>query len=301
MLEELLDPDLKEDQRRCGPVDPGRPPGYPRNGGGRAPLQVIPGAAGDCGGASVTPEEGTCGSWPSGRGVERLLRVDSVITSVQFQARGQFMSPNPSTRQPRTNLRIGAVDDHPVILAGVSEGLRWHLPGAVVAPVTRHVSEFLEANPTVDVVLLDVELHDGSDAADNVRRLTARGWPVLLFTQDLRLQLVARTFRAGAAGILSKGEDLATIARAVLEVAAGEPYLSPEWAAAISQDEGWTAPNLAPREVEAIRLYAAGRLTSVARRLGSARTRHGRTCCGHGRSTLPADRPTRRQTFTSGP
>jgi len=169
----------------------------------------------------------------------------------------------------RSDLRIGAVDDHPVILAGVSEGLRWHLPGSTVAPVTRTVEAFIQANPVVDLVLLDIELHDGTDPADNVRRLTTKGWPVLLFTQDPRLHLVSRTFRAGASGILSKGEDLATIAHAVGLVAAGMPYLSSEWAVAVAQDELWTAPNLTPREVDAIRLYAAGmKLSSVARRLG---------------------------------
>lgn len=166
------------------------------------------------------------------------------------------------------DLRIGAVDDHPIILAGVSEGLRWHLPGAVVAPVTKTVGDFLATEPAVDVILLDIELRDGSDPADNVRRLTARGWPILLFTQDPRVRLVARTFRAGASGILSKSEDLATIAYAVNLVASGVPYLSSEWAVAVAQDEAWTTPNLAPREVEAVRLYAAGmKLTSVARRL----------------------------------
>ncbi|MBK8729618.1 MAG: response regulator transcription factor [Tetrasphaera sp.] len=150
----------------------------------------------------------------------------------------------------------------------MSEGLRWHLPGATVAPVTRTVHDLLQANPVVDLILLDIELHDGTDPAENVRKLTAKSWPVLLFTQDPRLHLVSRTFRAGASGILSKGEDLATIAHAVGLVASGMPYLSSEWAVAVAQDELWTAPNLAPREVEAVRLYAAGmKLTSVARRL----------------------------------
>lgn len=169
----------------------------------------------------------------------------------------------------RSDLRIGAVDDHPVILAGVSEGLRWHLPGCAVQPVARSVDAFIQALPLVDLVLLDIELNDGTDPADNVRRLTGKGWPVLLFTQDPRLHLVARTFRAGASGILAKSEDLATVAHAIGLVASGEPYLSSAWAAAVAQDEVWATPNLTPREIEAIRLYAAGlKLTSVARRLG---------------------------------
>lgn len=168
-----------------------------------------------------------------------------------------------------TVLRIGAIDDHPVILAGLGEALRWHLPNSVVVPIAQSLSEFLESDPNVDLVLLDVELHDDSDPADNVAQLKARGWPVVLFTQEQRHRLVSRAFRAGADGLLSKGEDLAVIARAVAMVASGEPYLSSDWAAALASDEDWIIPSLTPREVEALRLYAAGmKLVSVARQLG---------------------------------
>ena len=204
----------------------------------------------------------------TGNDVEPTSHATASATRHIDQGSRTLLRDQPAAPQ-RTDLRIGAVDDHPVILAGVSEGLRWHLPGCTVAPVTRTVEALVRANPVVDLVLLDIELHDGTDPADNVRSLTSKGWPVLLFTQDPRLRLVSRTFRAGAAGILSKGEDLATIAHAVGLVASGMPYLSSECAVAVAQDELWTAPNLTPREVDAIRLYAAGmKLSSVARRLG---------------------------------
>lgn len=166
-------------------------------------------------------------------------------------------------------VRIGAVDDHPVILAGLSQALQWHLPGCVLGPVARTVDAYLRHPVEVDVILLDLELHDGSDPAENVVRLLALKTPVLIFTQDHRNGLVNRAFMAGASGILSKAEDLAVIARAITTVLGGEPYLSPDWAAIVAQDEDWASPNLAPREMEAVRLYAAGmKLSSVARRLG---------------------------------
>lgn len=172
-------------------------------------------------------------------------------------------------RHDSEGLRIGAIDDHPVILAGLGEALRWHLPESSVSPIARTVDEFLGTGIEVDLVLLDVELHDSSDAADNVGRLKSREWPVVLFTQEQREHLVARAFRAGADGLLSKGEDLAVIARAVATVASGQPYLSPDWAAALASDEEWITPSLAPREIEALRFYAAGmKLVSVARQLG---------------------------------
>lgn len=166
-------------------------------------------------------------------------------------------------------VRIGAVDDHPVILTGIAQGVRWHIPEAVVAPVERTVVAFLAAATTpVDLVLLDVELHDGTDPAENVASIRARGWPVLMFTQDQRHHALARCLRAGASGILSKGEDLLTMAEAVRAVLCGEPFLSSDWAAVLATDGTWIGPNLTPRESEAVRLYASGmKLASVARRL----------------------------------
>jgi len=170
--------------------------------------------------------------------------------------------------QPR-QVRIGAVDDHPVILAGLTQGLRWHIPESTVRPIERTVADFVSrAEGRIDVVLLDVELHDGTDAAANVEALRGRGWPVLMFTQDQRHHALARCLHAGAAGILSKGEDLATIAEAVRTVIRGEPFLSADWAALLADDGHMLAPHLTPREMESVRLYAAGmKLTSVARRL----------------------------------
>ena len=57
-------------------------------------------------------------------------------------------------------------------------------------------------------------------------------------------------------------------AEAVLTVAGGEPYLSPEWALALYGNDAWGVPSLAPREAEALKLYAAGLpLKLVARRM----------------------------------
>lgn len=66
-------------------------------------------------------------------------------------------------------LCVGAIDDHPIALAGLTQGLRWYLSTAVVDPVARTVQEFLAADTRqVRVVLLDLQLDDGSDPAENV-------------------------------------------------------------------------------------------------------------------------------------
>ena len=74
---------------------------------------------------------------------------------------------------------------------------------------------------------------------------------------------IVRALRAGAAGIVGKHEPLDVLVDAIAQVAAGEPLVNPEWAAVAEGD-----PELAPREAEAVRLYAAGLpLKSVARRM----------------------------------
>jgi DNA-binding NarL/FixJ family response regulator len=181
----------------------------------------------------------------------------------------RFMPRWNMTWAPRP-LAFGAIDDHPVILTGLAEGLRPRLPaGSRLWPVARTVSELLAWPGDLDVVLMDLELHDDTDPADNVVKLRARGWPVIIFTQDPRHAKVARAFRSGASGLLSKSEDLDVIAQALLVVASGEGYLSKEWASAIAADLELVAPALSEREFAAVQLYAGGlKLTSVARRLG---------------------------------
>ncbi len=163
-------------------------------------------------------------------------------------------------------LRVAAVDGHPAILDGVAESLRRYLPQAALTEVAPTVAKLVARDPAVDVVLLDIGLDDGSDLEDNVSQLRSRGWPVLLYTQERRPGPIARAFRAGAAGLVGKHEDLEMLAKAIRSVAAGDIHLTPEWAAAVEAD---TLPQLAPREAEAVRLYATGLpLKSVARRMG---------------------------------
>ena len=163
-------------------------------------------------------------------------------------------------------IRVAAVDDPPAILGGVTEGLRRYLPQAAVTEVARTVAKLLARDPQVDIVLLDVVLDDGSDIEDNVTRLRERGWPVLLYTQERRPGPIARAFRAGAAGLVGKHQDLEMLASAIRSVVSGHPHLTSDWAAALEAD---ALPQLAPREAEAVTLYATGLpLKSVARRMG---------------------------------
>lgn len=209
-------------------------------------------------------------------------------TCVSGARRGAAVDAGPVTRQPagpsevptvmrRTwhddpvmSPRVAIVDDHPAILDGAEAALRRGLPTVeiVVAGSTAAALDGLGSDQ-LDVVVLDVSLGDGSDPPTIVADLVRRDLGVLLYTQDTRRGLIARCFQAGAAGIVPKRADVAVLVEAVLTVAAGEPYLSPEWALALYGDDLWGVPRLAPREAEALKLYAAGLpLKLVARRMG---------------------------------
>ncbi len=171
----------------------------------------------------------------------------------------------------RGTLRVGVVDDHPLMSAGVAAELAGQLDLNVICSSAVTVDELMAGDRCLDVVLLDVRLDDESEPEANVARLTEHGWKVLLYTQERRPAVLGRCFLAGALGMVDKHDDPSVLAKAVQVAAGGEPFLSADWAAAVSAITDGRVPELAPREAEVLKLYAAGLpMKSVARRVGIA-------------------------------
>ncbi|SFB25957.1 response regulator [Cellulomonas marina] len=163
---------------------------------------------------------------------------------------------------------VAVVDDHPTVRLGVRAALEACLPG-VRTVLTSTPNALLAAPRPPDVVVLDLQLGDGVDPAVTVGALVQQGARVLLHTQEPRPTLVARCLRAGAAGVVGKGEPVESLVAAVRAVARGERWLGGPFAAVLEPGERRRAPQLTPRELEAVRLYAGGLpLKSVARRMG---------------------------------
>ncbi len=210
-------------------------------------------------------------SWNSGpRYAERMIARDPHLGVVPPAARRGAEQPDASPAVDdgtahRGPVRVGAVDDHPAILSGLLAGLS-QPPRTFVCAVAETVAELLDFGAAMDIVLLDLRLADDSDPETNVHTLIEHGLPVLLYTQERRQPLVARALQAGASGVVGKHEPMSTLAQAVSRVVDGGVWFSAEWAEAIRSGIG---PELAPRETEAITLYAAGLpLKSVATRMG---------------------------------
>ncbi len=151
-------------------------------------------------------------------------------------------------------VRVGVVDDHDLLLAGVRALMSAHNSPAEFVAGTKSVDALLDGGHELDVVLLDVRLSDGSRADENVRRLCEAGWAVLLHA-DLRHREVGPTLhRTPAAGVVWKNRGALTLLEAVVTVARGQ-----DWSDRFLNGLTVNGAQLTERETEVLRAYANGR------------------------------------------
>ncbi len=154
-------------------------------------------------------------------------------------------------------MRIAIVDDHDLVslafeaLLADEEGLR------CVARVAR-VAELVQRPCNIDLVVLDLQLADGSAPAENIAALTAWGSRVLVLTSGENPYLVREASRADPLGIVRKSAPADVVLEAVSRAARGEPIATPEWASALDSDPLLASAPLTAREREVLELYASG-------------------------------------------
>jgi DNA-binding NarL/FixJ family response regulator len=169
----------------------------------------------------------------------------------------------------RTPLNVLIVDDHDIVRLGVRHVLAsLGRPGSVrEAASMREAMQALAAAP-VDLVLLDLGLGDDLALAGlpRLRDLspTARILVLSSMPEDLYAE---RCLRAGADGFVAKSALSATLLDAVRTVLSGQIWVSPgQRDALLRRATGRAAgptgrPELSTRELEVLRLVAAGRST----------------------------------------
>jgi two-component system nitrate/nitrite response regulator NarL len=165
---------------------------------------------------------------------------------------------------------IAAVDDHPIILDSVAD---WVLADEsdIRVVATAATVDALLAGPgrRADVVLLDLDLGDGTTVEDNVAAILAAGPAVLVLSASDRPLAVRAAMRAGARGYALKNEQADQIRSAIREVAAGRDWISSRLAYILATDDAVGRPTLSHQERRALQLYATGLpMKSVARKMG---------------------------------
>ncbi len=164
---------------------------------------------------------------------------------------------------------VAAVDDHPIVLDGVS-GWVMAAEGDIRVVATAATVDGLLAGPgrQARVVLLDVDLGDGTTVERNVAAIRAAGPAVLVLAASDKPVAVRAAMRAGALGYALKNEETGQIRAAIREVAAGQDWISPRLAYIFATDEASDRPSLSPQEARVLQLYATGMpMKSVARRM----------------------------------
>lgn len=162
---------------------------------------------------------------------------------------------------------IAVIDDHELVREGLASLISGgeHPVGHLV-----YVGESpgAAAQLAPQIALLDVDLGPGSPRlADSVTQLMAAGARVLLISAFEDAVAVRAAMTAGALGFVPKRASVEVLREALETVAAGEFYLSVDLAAILASAA--ESPELSPRELDVLRLYASGlKLTAVANQLG---------------------------------
>jgi DNA-binding NarL/FixJ family response regulator len=113
-----------------------------------------------------------------------------------------------------TRIRVGVVDAHDLLLAGARALLSARNSPADFVVGANTVDGLIDSGQDLDVVVLDVRLADGSTARDNVRRLRAEGWCVLLHADVRHREAGPALLQSPAAGLVWKNDGARALASA---------------------------------------------------------------------------------------
>jgi two-component system, NarL family, invasion response regulator UvrY len=161
-------------------------------------------------------------------------------------------------------LQVLIVDDHPIVISGCRALLEAD-PGVEVVEAQdgpAGFTAFFAHQP--DVALIDINL-PGLSGLELMRRILERepAARLVIFSMNDDPVIAARAIEAGARGYIAKNDDPALFADAVRQVANGGLYLHSDTARQIAFLRAGANANaissLSPRELEILRLLAAGR------------------------------------------
>lgn len=157
---------------------------------------------------------------------------------------------------PPSVLKVALLDDHDVVRHGshlhLSTDPRFDVVGNHAS--TRALVNTLQQHQ-VDVAVVDYTLGEGDLQGMELLRMLRRRFPqvrVLMFSANVHHVMVSNALAAGAAGVVSKGESLEELARAVSRVAAGHTHVP------INYRDEHAELRLSPSEREVLQLCLAG-------------------------------------------
>jgi len=164
------------------------------------------------------------------------------------------------TRSRGPALRVAIVDDHVMVLEGITAHLRATRTDIdVVIAEASWLGLVSHAEFPVDIVLLDLNLGDGLPVATKIRALTTAGTRTIIMSRHADASSIHGALAAGALAFVPKSESAEELVAAIHAVAAGARHLSPAAARTLGSVNPVRDPGLGRQEQRAMVLYAAGR------------------------------------------
>ncbi|CAO5161343.1 Transcriptional regulatory protein LiaR [Frankia sp. AiPs1] len=166
-------------------------------------------------------------------------------------------------------IRLLIVDDHPIVRDGL-RGVFTADPDFVVVAEASDGAEAIRVAESieVDVILMDLRM-PGTGGVEAITQLRRRNHParVLVLTTFDSDRDVLPAIEAGATGYLLKDARREELLRAVRAAHAGQSVLAPSVAGTLMNRVGVREPDaLSPRELDVLRLVAAGATNQAAAR-----------------------------------
>lgn len=180
-------------------------------------------------------------------------------------------------------MRILIVDDHVIVREGIGRLLAALDPVEIVEAETTHQAMALFRKLRPDVVVLDINLRDGSglELLRRMRQEDPRA-RVVIFSMYSDVVYATSARRAGALGYVSKSASSDQLLLAVRRAARGDTYVDTAIAGEIALTAMSPAEHtnqLSNREVEILRMLADGKsLSDIADTLGVAYKTVANTC-----------------------
>jgi DNA-binding NarL/FixJ family response regulator len=160
-------------------------------------------------------------------------------------------------------IRVLLADDHGLVRAGF-RSLLGKLPEVEVVAEATDGGEALALMKVhrPDIILMDISMKgmDGLTATRQAVKESPEVRVIILSMHD-EGEYISQAFQAGAAGYLLKSGKINELREALLAVAKGEQYLSPELSVRTVVSSAPQAGGLSPRQLEVLKLIAASQTT----------------------------------------
>jgi DNA-binding NarL/FixJ family response regulator len=173
----------------------------------------------------------------------------------------------------RPAIKVLIVDDHPVVLSGCKALFASDHSVKIDEAVDAKSGHRAFASKKPDVTVIDINLPDvsGFELMRRIRKDDPEA-RIIMFSMNDDPAFVVRAVEMGAQGYVSKTDDPRLLVKAVRKVAAGDNFISPQLAEAVTFSgaaiKANPASRMSARELEILRLLGRGdKIVEVAQAL----------------------------------